>query len=64
MLQISLEAARKNAKLTREQAASSIGVHKSTLANWEKGKTCPRVNQLRSLCGLYNISIDNIFLPY
>lgn len=63
MFQISLRAARVNAELTQEAAARGIGVDKATIVSWEKGKTSPRVEHLQALCNLYQISINNIFLP-
>lgn len=64
MPQISLTAARVNAKMTQAEAAKNIGICKETLISWEKGKTTPRYDQLSKLCVLYNMPIDYIFLPY
>ncbi len=61
--QISLEAARVNAKLTQEEAAKRIGVSRQTIINWEKGKIAPRIPEMKMLCYVYNIPEDNIFLP-
>lgn len=63
VFQISLAAARVNANLTQEQAAKALNVGKQTIINWEKGKTEPKVSQIRQLSELYNISLDHIFLP-
>lgn len=60
---VSLRAARVNAEMTQKQAATAISVDATTVANWEKGKHAPRVDQLYQLCEIYGISIDNIFLP-
>lgn len=63
-LQISLEAARVNAKLTQAEAAEKIGVSRQTIINWEKGKVIPRIPEMKMLSLVYNIPQDNIFLPY
>lgn len=63
MLQISLEAARVNAKLTQEEAAKQIGVSRQTIINWEKGKVIPRIPEMKTISVIYNIPQDNIFLP-
>ena len=62
-LQISLAAARVNAGLTQEDVAKEMKVSKNTIVNWEKGLSEPTVTQGRELSKLYNMSLDNIFLP-
>ena len=62
-LQISLAAARVNAKLTQEDVANKLHVSKRTIVNWEKGKVTPAFATVRMLSELYNIPINNIFLP-
>lgn len=62
-LRISLAAARVNAGLTQEDVASQMKISKQTLLNWEKGKVIPKLAQLEMMCRIYNISVDNIFLP-
>lgn len=63
MFQISLEAARINAKMTQKYVAKAIGVNVSTISNWEKGKTFPDVVQFAELCNLYKCPQEHIFLP-
>lgn len=62
-LQISLAAARVNARLTQEEVAKKMKISKNTLVNWEKGKAEPTISQGRQLSAIYKISLDNIFLP-
>ena len=62
-LRISLAAARVNAGMTQEEAAKAIKVTKQTLVNWEKGTAEPKISQARALSELYNMPLDNIFLP-
>ena len=63
ILQIKLSAARVNAGLTQNDVAKHMKVGKQTIVNWEKGNTEPKISQIRELSNLYNIPIDNIFLP-
>jgi transcriptional regulator with XRE-family HTH domain len=60
MLKISLAAARKNANFTQEQAAKELNVAVSTIKNWEKGITTPKVPQADALCELYGVPYDCI----
>lgn len=62
-LKISLAAARVNARMTQSQVAEKMHVGKQTIVRWENGKAEPRTSQAIELCKLYNIPIDNIFLP-
>ena len=51
-----LYAARKNAGLSLNLAASSLGVRTSTLKSWENDRSEPRVNKLVALAGLLGVS--------
>lgn len=62
-MQISLKAARVNIGLTQEEVAAKIHVNKATIINWEKGKTSPSATQFESLCELYTVRKDDIFIP-
>lgn len=61
--QISLAAARVNAKLTQEDVARKLHISKATICSWENENTEPTLSQLRKLANLYNISIDYIRVP-
>ena len=62
-LQISLAAARVNARLTQEDVAKMMGISKQTIINWEKGKVVPGIPEMEMLSNIYKIPQDNIFLP-
>lgn len=62
MYQISLEAARVNAKMTQRESAVAMNVNVTTICNWEKGKTSPNAVQFLKLCELYKCPQDIIFL--
>ena len=63
MYRVSLRAARANAGMTQRDAPKSLNVSNSTILSWEKGKTSPRIDQLRKLCDTYGVPMDLIFLP-
>lgn len=63
MLQISLSAARVNAGMTQEEVAKKMRISKTTIVNWEKGKTNLSVADVEMLSKIYQIPKDNIFLP-
>lgn len=62
-IQISLAAARVNAKLTQEEVATRMKIGKRTIINWEKGVVAPSFADLNMLSDIYGIPVDNIFLP-
>lgn len=62
-LRITLAAARVNAGLTQSDVAKQMEISKQTIVNWENGKVIPKPAQLFMLSTIYNIPIENIFLP-
>ena len=62
-IQISLAAARVNAKLTQEDVARKMQVSKQTIVNWENGKIIPKPAQFNMMCEIYDMPRDYIFLP-
>lgn len=63
MLQISLAAARVNAKMTQEEVAKQLDVSKQTIINWEKGRVVPGIPEVEMLSKIYKMPQDYIFLP-
>jgi len=61
--QISLAAARANAKMTQEDTAKAMKVSKTTVVNWEKGKVITGIPEMEMMSRLYGIPQDYIFLP-
>lgn len=47
--------------LTIKEVASRIGCAPNTISNWEKGTISPNVDILQDLCGIYNISPNQLF---
>lgn len=62
VIQISLAAARVNAKLTQEDVAKRMKIGKRTIINWEKGISVPSFADMKMLSDIYGIPLDNIFL--
>lgn len=60
-IQISLEAARVNAKLTQVEIADIMGVDQSTIRRWERGEKVPNYDEIKKISSVYKIPIDNIF---
>jgi len=59
-LQISLAAARVNAKMTQEDVAKLLRVSKNTVVNWEKGESEPKIFQARVLSKAFKMPLENI----
>ena len=59
-VKISLAAARVNAGFTQKQVCEALGISKTTLVNYEKGRTVPDLKIGSDLAKLYNMSADNI----
>ena len=57
---ISLAAARINAGLTQKQVCEALNISKTTLTNYEKGRTIPNAKTSGDLAALYGIPSDYI----
>lgn len=57
---------RKRNKLTQEQLAESLMVSRQTVSKWEVGQNLPSIDNLISLSGLLDISLDELITgePY
>lgn len=60
-LQITLAAARVNARMTQEDVAREMHVSKQTIVNWEKGNSEPSISQSKMLSKLYKMPLKYIF---
>lgn len=49
---------RKNRGLTQLQLSKDIGVHETTILNWENGLREPSLNTLKIISKYFNVSID------
>lgn len=63
MFQISLKAARVNANLEQEEAATLVGVTAKTLSNYERGITAIPGHTLKRASKIYKIPESMIRLP-
>ncbi|WP_217609020.1 helix-turn-helix domain-containing protein [Bacillus sp. GbtcB10] len=49
---------RKNKKLTQEQMAEKIGIHRGTYANYERGHRQPDYDTLLKIADFFEVSVD------
>ncbi len=64
MKNYSLKSIRINLGLTLDEAASLIGISKSTLYNYEHFKTTPDLEKIKKITQTYGVEYDEIrFLP-
>lgn len=63
IFKITLEACRVNVNLKQQELADKIGVCRTTICNWEKGRTSPTSVQLQKISEITGIPMDYIFLP-
>lgn len=52
---------RKRLKRTQQEIADQIGVDVTTYSHYESGRRLPRIKQLRQLCQIFSISLENHF---
>ncbi|WP_286058063.1 helix-turn-helix domain-containing protein [Bacillus mojavensis] len=53
-----LIALRKSKKLTQEEMANKIGVHRGTYANYERGHRQPDYDTLKKIADFFEVTID------
>lgn len=64
LLEITMAAARHNAGLKQDEAAKAIGISKSTLISYEKGRSVPKMDVAKRMAAVYGCSVNQIiFLP-
>ena len=57
---ITIKAARINAGMTLDDAAKATGIAKSTISNYETGKTSPKMDNAKALVVAYGVSMEKI----
>lgn len=60
---IRIAACRVNTGMNQNEFAKVMGVCKSTVINWENGRTEPTMTQLRKISEVSGIPMDFIFVP-
>lgn len=61
-LGINLKKARENAQLTQNRVSSAIGLNRSCLSYYEKGKTTPTIFTLIMLSKIYNVGLLDLVI--
>nr|UVY04066.1 MAG: helix-turn-helix domain protein [Bacteriophage sp.]DAL28776.1 MAG TPA_asm: helix-turn-helix domain protein [Caudoviricetes sp.]DAU91596.1 MAG TPA: helix-turn-helix domain protein [Caudoviricetes sp.] len=49
--------------MTQADVAEKMHLNKQTIVNWENNRIIPKPAQLEMMSRMYNIPVDNIFLP-
>lgn len=52
---------RERVNLRTVDVASKLGVAESSVRNWERGRSVPRLEQVKQLMTLYNCSFDELY---
>lgn len=60
---ICIAACRVNAGMNQNEFAQVLRVNRSTIANWESGRTEPNLTQLKKISEVSGIPMDFIFVP-
>lgn len=53
-----IRAVRKEKKLSQVELGKAVGVSRSTIANWENGRTSPATTYILKLANFFNITTD------
>ncbi len=53
---------RKNKKITQQELADSAGVHRSTIAYTEQGRSIPKSYTLRAIARALRVKVDILLL--
>lgn len=53
-----IAACRKQAGLSQEKLAESMGVSRQTISRWETGEARPDLEKFEQLCGVFSVSAD------
>lgn len=56
-----LKKARKQTGFTQNEVSADTGIPRSTLANYEAGRTEPDIETIGILADFYNVSVDWLF---
>lgn len=59
-MKITLKAARVNRGLTQEDVAKELKKSKTTIVNWENGKSTPDIETGKALAALFGCSVDDL----
>ncbi len=60
---ITMEAARRNAKLTQAEIAEMLGVSRITYMKWETGQAEMRPAYFIAFCAIVGMNMDDILMP-
>ena len=55
---IKIKEARKKSKITQAELADRIGVHRSTIANYELGRRRPSLTELKEIASILHVDVN------
>lgn len=61
MVKLTLKAARVNAGLTQIEAAEKLGISKTSLHNYERGKSVPNIRVIKRIEDVYGVEYKDLF---
>lgn len=61
MVKLTLKAARINAGLTQSEAAEKLGISKTSLHNYERGKSVPNIRVIKRIEDVYGVEYKDLF---
>ena len=64
ILKISLNSALANEGLPQADFEKALHKSKTTITNWENGKTEIDLGNLQAICNLYKVTVDDILLSF
>lgn len=56
-----LKKARMETGFTQDETSKETGIPRSTIANWELGRTQPDIESIGTLADFYGVSVDWLF---
>lgn len=62
LVKVTIKAARALQNMTQRELGLAVGKSEYTIANWESGKTVPRMDEFEDLCSALKVSRNNLIL--
>ena len=53
---------REDLKMTQTQVAKALGVHQSSVSDWENDVSQPDFDKLKALARMYDVSLDELLM--
>lgn len=53
---------RENSEMTQDELSRLVGVDRVTIANWESGKTEPKLSQAIKIANAFGVNLDALWV--